>query len=120
MPDPAGCHRSACRRTGHKESNGAAALGGLLRILGPFLISAGQNAAASPTPDTSVGFWWCGGVVLTLGGIALTTVNQVAAHRHRRESQRAVGLTAYNVTSVHKPLPLNPKGDADFRRAILS
>lgn len=98
---------------------GAAAVGGLLLIIGPFLIAAGQTAASAKTPDTSVGFWWCGGIVVILGGIALTAVNQVLAHR--RESSRAVGLTVYNdsLSDLHKAIEDLLRSSRDpFHRSI--
>lgn len=92
---------------------GAAALGGLLLVVGPFLISAGQTAAASETPDTSVGFWYCVGVAAILGGIALTAVNQVQSNR--REQRRSVGLTAYNdaLSGLHKAVGDLLRSDRD-------
>lgn len=99
--------------TGWWQLWGAAALGGLLLVVGPFLIGAGQDAATAEKPDTSVGYWMVCGAVAILGGIAVTAVNQVLAYR--REKKRSVGLTGYNdaLSDLHKAVEDLLRSDRD-------
>jgi transcriptional regulator GlxA family with amidase domain len=101
MPGPAGCHRSACRRTDHEESNGVISVATAVAASVEALIAAARAEAgalrASPRarPPEAVGYadlYHRASVVITSGAMHVDlTVDRVAERTGvtRRQLERA-------------------------------